>query len=242
MSIAVILVSPQGSGNLGSIARLMMNFGVSDLRIVDPRCELFCDESRMMSMKAYSILENAKVFSSLRDAQAGLHRSFALAMDAAEDRRPIKALPQFFQETFSEYSGDLRWGFVFGREDSGLTAEEIRLCDLQIQIPSEEAYPSLNISSAVALVLSQFYFLSQQLAPTALKKEGPKKEEEEVFFDGLEAMLKSIGFLHSPYPKQIMLDLRDIYHRANLSQRELRIFFGILSDLEWKLDKKFFRS
>lgn len=246
MSLAVLLVSPQGAGNLGSVARLMMNFGFSDLRIVQPRCEVICDESRKMSMKAFSILENANIYESLPEAQKDLHKTFALAMDAADDRRPIFNLPHFFKSNFSEYSSATNWGFVFGREDSGLTAEEIRLCDLQIQIPSEEAYPSLNLASAVALVLSQFYFLSNENslneASAISGRAVPKKEDEEIFFEGLEVMLKSIGFFSSNQPKQIMLDLRDVYHRANLNQRELRIFFGILADLEWRLEKKFFRN
>lgn len=248
MSASVILVSPKGSANVGSIARLMMNFGLRDLRIVDPRCELDNDEARMMSLKARSILQEARIFKNLSEAQQDLETSFAFSMVIADDGRPIVSSHEIFLKP--DYvdlfqNPDSKIAFVFGREDSGLTKEEINLCDLQVLIPSSEDYSSLNLSHSVAICLYSYSRCLNDIElkiPRRSESSRPQKIDEEIFFEGLEKALDELKFFSSKNPSHVMRDLKNLYHRGQASDRELRILFGIVAELEYRLGKKFFRS
>jgi len=248
MSATVILVSPKGSANVGSVARLMMNFGLRDLRIVEPRCELDNDEARMMSLKARPILQEAQIFSSLSEAQRDVHMSFAFSMVIADDGRPIVPSNEIFSEaryTNLLRSAESKIAFVFGREDSGLNKEEINLCDVQVLIPSSEDYPSLNLSHSVAICLYSYSRFLNDLdvkIPKRIEGGRPQKIDEEIFFEGLEKALDELKFFSSKNPSHVMRDLKNLYHRAQASDRELRILFGIVAELEYRLGKKFFRS
>jgi len=244
MKPVVILVSPQGDANVGGIARLMANFDLSDLRIINPRCDLKSDLCRMMSLKAYPILEKAKIFSSLESAQRDLRWSFAFsAIELGQRESPSYELPEFIRTKLSSISLEEAWAFVFGREDRGLEREELAFCDGRIRIPSSNDYDSLNLSSAVAVALSHWYASAQsKKQSTSSRSDRPKKEDEEIFFEGLTKFLEHIGFLNLKTSKHILLDLRDMYHRAEPRARDLRILFGILADLEYKFKKKFFRN
>jgi len=231
----VILVSPKGEANVGGIARLMGNFSLTDLRVVDPRCDLNGADVRKMSLQAYPLVERAQIFDDVVSAQADLKLSAALSMRPSSSRSPHCKLSKMFEnEAFSSFpfSAEFPWGFVFGREDSGLTNDELRLVDLQVEIPSHSEMPSLNIVSAVAITLFHWFEAIETCSkPSSLRTDKPLKADEDIFFDGLEKMLRDISFLKSSSPSHILEDLRDMYHRSNMSARDLRILFGILSDL-----------
>jgi len=246
MNISIVLVSPKGAANVGGVARLMANFGYEDLRIIEPRCDLSGDEARMMSLRAYPIIESAKIFTELSAAIED--KNFVLGFSAIEvgAQRPVISLNDLPREADLNNSEQTSLALVFGREDHGLHKEELRLCDRHVVIPTAEAYESLNLSSAVAIVLSQIFgLLSSDKARSFIRSEAdplPRKLDEEIFFEGLQAMLEHIGFLNLKTSKHLLLDLRDMYHRSNIRSRELRILFGIVADLEHKLNKKFFCS
>jgi len=231
----VILVSPKGAGNVGSVARLMANFELENLRIVDPRCDLYSDECRMMSLKAYPLIGGAKIFENLQAAQQDIRWSYAFSARDPSSTAPALSLPELVSSEVHSRGPEESYAFVFGREDNGLTADEIRLCDQQVWIPVEESYSSLNLSSAVGMALYSDYLSRSSTCskPNLLRK--PLKETEEVFFDRLTELLQQIGFLNPKTSWHILEDIRNLYHRAKVEERELRIIFGILSDLERSL-------
>lgn len=242
MNLSVILVSPQGPANVGSIARLMANFGFSDLRLVKPRCNHLGDEARMMSLKALPILQKARLFDTLQEAQADLEFTYAFSMIQSEDRRPVYKLQDCISQIQKEVGTQSKMGFIFGREDHGLEREEIRLSNAQVIIPSDEGYPSLNLSSSVAIALYGVYSQLSDNLNLQPSYAPPRKIDEDVFFEGFEKFVKFIGFLNPKTNAHIMNDFRDMYHRAKLSERELRILFGVVADLEYRFGTKFFKN
>lgn len=239
---AVILVSPQGGANVGGVARSMMNFGLDDLRIVQARCDLAGDDVKMMSLKAFALIQNAKLYDSLAEAQRDLSWSFAFSANAPQPGLPIIDLRSFSEEGLSRIESNANWAMVFGREERGLLREEISSCDTQVKIPVSEAYDSLNLSSAVAVAIYECYARSTLVLDTLPKKllTKPRKKDEEAFFVGLKNFLNEIGFTHCGSASEILIELQDMSHRARLSDRDLRILFGILADLEYRMQKKFF--
>jgi tRNA/rRNA methyltransferase len=155
----VILVGPQHPGNVGASARGAANFGCRDFRVVAPRCDIVCDEALSRALHAKPLLQNAKVFPDLRSALAGTSLSIGTTARTAKAvnhflRKPLDIRDAL--EPLTEVSGTVAW--VFGREDAGLSGEEVDLLDQLVTIPTAE-YWSLNLSHAVTLCLYEHFRL-----------------------------------------------------------------------------------
>lgn len=165
----IILVEPAGPLNIGSVARVMKNFGLSRLILVQPRCDPWVDPARQMAVHAQEILLGAIVAKSLSEALVGCHQ--VLATTGRSDRIPFPLVSprQVFGEMFAPHTpqqGDRPDGFelalVFGREDRGLTHAELTHAHQVLEIPTSDQYASLNLAQAVGVCC---YELFQSLYP-----------------------------------------------------------------------------
>jgi tRNA/rRNA methyltransferase len=150
MKIFFILVEPAIPGNIGASARAIKTMGFKRLRLVNPTDHLSA-EARMFAHASGEILENAEVFSNLKDALKDLDMSIATTAKkrtVREDYPGNAELPGIIR---SKGDAVKTIGIVFGREESGLSNDEIRLCHLVSNIPMKQSYPSLNLSQAVML-------------------------------------------------------------------------------------------
>lgn len=150
MKISFILVEPAVPGNVGAAARAIKTMGFSDLRLVNP-CDHLSEEARMLAHGSNEILEKAGVFNSLPQALENL--DLAVATTAKKRSARVQYLPVHELTGFLDGKGSSvqSAGIVFGREESGLTNDEIRMCDLVSSVPLAQAYPSLNLGQAVML-------------------------------------------------------------------------------------------
>ncbi|HEX2065906.1 MAG TPA: RNA methyltransferase, partial [Candidatus Thermoplasmatota archaeon] len=156
---AVILVGPQHPGNVGASARGAANFGCADFRIVAPECDVRSDEALSRALHAKGLLENAKVYPTLKKALEGTSLSIGTTARTARAvnhflRKPVDIRDAL--EPLAAFDGKVAW--VFGREDSGLTGAEVDLLDQLVTIPTAE-YWSLNLSHAVTLCLYEHFRL-----------------------------------------------------------------------------------
>ena len=150
MSICFILVKPGVPGNVGASARAIKTMGFSRLRLVNP-CDYLSTEGRMLAHASGEILENAEVFPGLDEAISDLDLSIATTSrtrDARVDYPSISDLPGMIRAKGKTVENT---GIVFGCEESGLSNDEIRMCDMVSTIPLKQAYPSLNLSQAVMI-------------------------------------------------------------------------------------------
>jgi len=154
--ISVVLVNPKYGGNVGSIARVMMNFDFKELRIVGSK-EILNKEAYMMAVHAKDILNNAKFYNTFEEAIKDLDFVVATSGARGGDRnlKRVPITPKDLASQLLTVKGNV--GIVFGREDDGLTNEELEKCDLLVSIPTSNLYPIMNLSHAVAVILYEIY-------------------------------------------------------------------------------------
>lgn len=227
--LVIILVEPQSPGNIGMVCRAMANFGCSQLRLVNP-CQHLHSEARKFAVSAAELLGQAEVYPDLASALADRQCAVAATRRSGKLRGELLDLTELPAQ-LSSYGEGGRIGLVFGREDSGLTTDEVALCSHAVSI-STAAYGSLNLAQAVIVFL---YELSRRQAlqlPTAPAAQLPLGELEPLFGQ-MQAVLERIAFLNPSAPAGVMNSLRRILQRANLDPRELELLRGMWSQIDW---------
>jgi len=223
-SFYVVLVEPKYSGNIGAVARAMMNFDVKHLSLVNP-CELD-NVCYARAMHATAILDNAKTFSSFSDAVHNLDYLVATSsVESKTDKRHLRnpVLLAEFSEKIFEVKGKV--GLIFGREDYGLFNEEIAACDIMLKIPTSESYPSLNLSHAVTIVLYSLY-LQRAFIPTRRRAMGTLEKQK--LYEFFSQLLDDIEYpAHKKEHTKIMV--KRIMGRAMPSKWEFHTLMGVLS-------------
>jgi tRNA/rRNA methyltransferase/tRNA (cytidine32/uridine32-2'-O)-methyltransferase len=234
-NISIIMVETSHPGNVGAAARAMMNMGLASLRLVNPQCQLDADAYARAS-GANQVLDAARSFPSLTDALADC----ALVVGTSARSRSLEwpALsPHGLALKLAGQPDDSRAAVVFGREDSGLTNAELQHCHYSVTIPTNPGFSSLNVASAIQVISYEIYNQLQagQARPAVRLSRADSAasgEQLEGFFDHLEQVLSSTGFIQQTNPRQMMKRLRRLFQRAEPTQNEVNILRGILSSVE----------
>jgi TrmH family RNA methyltransferase len=154
--ISIILIEPSKTQNVGSIARIMMNFGFHDLILVNPQVNLADPEIEIVARKAIDVVTHAQLtMNTLSDIRSNFQMLIATTARTGSDYN-LNRVAISPEVAFSEEMPHGKIGIVFGREQRGLTNEEIALCDLVLSIPTHPDYPVLNLSHALAIILYEF--------------------------------------------------------------------------------------
>ena len=229
----VVLVGPKFSGNIGAVARAMMNFDFDKLYLVNP-CTLD-DICYARAMHAGEILDNAEIFSTFEDAVRNMDYLVATSsIQYVKDKKHLRN-PVFLKD-FSEkiYEVDGNVGLVFGREDYGLFNEEIAACDIMLRIPTSESYLSLNLSHAVSLVL---YMLYSKREFTPKKRRDIGRVEKEKLYEFFSLLLEEVKYPeHKKENTEIMF--KRIMGRAMPSKWEYHTLMGVLGKAVEKIKNK----
>jgi tRNA/rRNA methyltransferase len=229
-NIRVIMVRPRGSGNIGSVARAMKNFGGAELAIVGTaRIQSFW--AKAMAVHGRDVLSEAQCYDTIRAAitdctlvvgttcRAGLYR--------AHSQSPREVAP-----SVAAAAKQGKVALVLGPEDHGLSNKDLEHCQLLIDIPSHPDYRSLNVAQAAVVCLYEFYLaaLESQADDTIQRAEA---ENIERLFDIMRHALLKIGFLDSENPEHMLLAFRRIFGRAGLEEKDVRILTGMFRQIEW---------
>ena len=226
MSLRIVLVEPREAGNVGAVARAMKNFGFEDLWIVGEHPQLL-PTAGWWASGAEDLLANARFAKTLQEAVADAH--LVVATTSSRGRTtPADFTPSTLAEKFT---ADQTLALVFGREDSGLTREEVVLCHRTAVIPTDETFPTMNLAQSVCVFCYELSRIeraeaARALAPAALV---------ERMHERLEALLLEVEFLHANNPARIYDEIRAIFGRAELDEREATILLGIVRQIEWAL-------
>ena len=234
---AIILVRPQLAVNIGMCARAMANFGLSDLRLVNPRegwprTGALRKGAYAAAAGAVHLLESARLFDTLEAAVADL--SFVWATTARERGQGKRILPPAVAmgETAQAFAAGESRGILYGPERTGLDNDEIALADALITFPVNPAYASLNLAQAVLLTGYEWFKASQgEILPFAAVERSPPAPREMVlsFFEFFEGELEKNGFFRPVTKRPIMQrNLRNIFHRMGLSEQDVRTLRGAL--------------
>lgn len=233
-NISIVLVEPQSPGNIGMVCRAMKNMGLSKLRIVKG-CDRFQPESLKFAVAARNLLEEAALFNDLKSAISDCTVTVATTRRHGKYRQEIISPEEVAAIIRNECAGSSKAAIVFGREDSGLTTEELSLCRWHATIPSSDDYGSLNLAQSVLLFCYELNRTGRTLE-TSRDIAMAKSEEIETFFEQLRFSMQKIGFLNEQNPDHIMRSLRRIYFRAALDSREVSILRGMLTQINWATD------
>ena len=237
-----MLVEPAGARNVGSVARLCANFGIGQLRLVAPRCDPHGAEARQMAVHGSAHLDQALIYPTLATALADCSRVVAatgrLEGHPLPLRPPGDALAWLLGKPGQSESGQEADGgvaLVFGREDRGLSNDELLQAGCLLHIPAAHIYPSLNLSHAVAVVLHHLWILrqgeggSQEIPTQPLAQRGAI----EAALTDAEALLLEVGFLLPHTAHARMAKLRALLQRAQLTENDLALLRGMVCQLRW---------
>ncbi len=231
-AVSVVLVEPQGALNIGSICRVMMNFGFADLRLVNPKADLLSKQARDMAVHAKMLLRKARLFGSLADALADRSICLGTTRRFGKYRQDFLA-PHEIPTLLTRHAPTVRTALVFGREDSGLTTAELDLCQYFVTIATDPALPSLNLAQAVTVCL---YELSrgQHVSQGQTVNNTPADNKTiENMYAHMRRTLVEADYLDSQNPDHILRTFRRIFGRAGLDEREVRILHGLWSRIDW---------
>ena len=231
--LAVVLVEPSGPLNVGSVARLCANFDVGELRLVAPRCDHLGEEARRMAVHGGWLLEQARLFPSLSAALADCCRVVATSGRRAGEPLPLQA-PEPALRWLAQARGPC--ALVFGREDRGLSNDELLQAGQLLTLGSGDAYTSLNLSHAAALVLHSLHCLGSSLEVGALPEPSDRQGLEAMLGDA-EALLLDVGFLHPHTAHARMAKLRGLLQRAQISTEEVALVRGMVRQLRWASER-----
>ncbi len=231
----VILVEPQLGENVGSAARAMGNFGLSRLRVVNPREGWPNEKARIFCAGADRILEDAQLFPDLRSALADV--SYAVATTARERgmAKPVNGADVVAQDAVVRLKAGEDVALVFGRERTGLYTEEVSLCDSILTLPVNPAFASLNLATAVAVTAYEWSKAATGNAlPFAMPERSPPADRVDLFafFDHLERELEEAAFFRSPEKApSTTRNIRNIFHRCELTKQDLATLHGMITAL-----------
>ncbi|WP_411871347.1 RNA methyltransferase [Vulcanococcus limneticus] len=266
--IVVVLVEPAGPLNVGGVARLCANFAIAELRLVAPRCDHLGEEAMRMAVHGGALLQRARLFPDLAAALADCRRVVASCGQVARDSLPLQspasalgwllagaALPSGEPPPPS--------ALVFGREDRGLSTDELLQAGQVLRIATGEAYASLNLAQAAAICLHELHQARLRQAqsegpgpPTPLPvpttvaapqggetradllEEPASRGAVEAMLQDAEDLLLAVGFLYPHTAHARMAKLRGLLQRAQIRDGEVALVRGMVRQLRWASQRR----
>ncbi len=231
--VRIVLVNTSHTGNIGSAARAMKTMGLSDLVLVDPVNPIDSHASALAA-GATDILGNCRTVATLEEAISDCQLVIGTSARSRTLSWPMVEPRECGQKLISE-AKNAPVALVFGRENSGLTNEELQQCNFHVCIPANPEYSSLNLAMAV-MTLSyevRMAFLESQAAPQVEEDDTayPSGEQMGLFYEHLERTLDETGFIIKKHPGQVMTKLKRLFNRARPEEQELNILRGMLSSI-----------
>ncbi len=236
----VVLVRPHYAGNLGATARVMRNFGLSDLVLVAPYCFPTDLEARRMARGGLDLLDSARTVPELGDALADCVYSFATSSLTAGVFRggTIGTAAEKMPELLAAAdTGPV--ALVFGPEPHGLSNEEIGRCHGMVHIPVDAEFGSLNLAQAVAICcyeLRKAWSRAENAArnqPEAPARTVAAFADQERMYEHLREALTAVGYLFGDKADSLMHGLRHLIGRAQPTHQEVKILHGLARQLLW---------
>ena len=231
---AVILDQPQLGENIGAVARAMANFGLSDLRLVNPRHGWPQERAWASASGAEWPLNAARVYDSVAAAVADLVRVYATTARPRELRLPVITPREAAAQLAAASSAGEAVGLLFGGERAGLETADIALCQAVVTIPVDPRFRSLNLAQAVILNAYEWRMTLATAPPANFRPPEPPADRAAMlgFYEHLERELEVAGFFHPPEKTGSMVqNLRSALGRAYFTDQEVRTMRGVITAL-----------
>jgi tRNA/rRNA methyltransferase len=233
---SIILVNPTLSQNIGAAARAMLNFDLTELRLVNPKAEWLNKEARSLAADADRVLENAQVFDTVEEAFKDIQLIYATTARPRDLNKEVITPNQAAQEIQANLNNNHKVGICFGSEKCGLDNDVIALCHKIITVPLNPSFTSINLAQSLVLV-SYEMFQARVSNPLGVKQwqlqdEIAPYDELLGLLQQLETELDKSGYFRADHKKPVMnRTLHNIFSRAQLSSQEVRSLRGVISSL-----------
>lgn len=233
----VVLVEPRIAANLGATARVMRNFGLDDLVLVNPEADPADREARRLSTQGEQILDRARIVADLGEAVADcVLVAGTSARLGGLVRRQSVGTPSEIMPRVAEAMASGPVALVFGREPSGLTDAEVTRCHFLIHIPTAPEYPALNLAQAVAICLYELYRAAENVEPRS--EAAASFAAQEQMFNHLRTALEAIHFLYGAKAESLMHALRHLLGRSRLTPMEVDLLHGLARQILWTANER----
>jgi len=221
--LVVVLVAPQMGENIGAVARAMGNFGTSELRIVNPRDGWPNAAAEAMAAHGLSIIKSAKVFDSLEEALADCTH-----VAAATARQRDMNKPHYTPKEWGTQPRTGKTALLFGRENNGLSNDEVALANAIVSVPVHADCPSINLAQSAAVLCYEWYQTEHQSLAYDAEPPAPQAELHN-FFNQLELKLDDSNFWKVEAKKDKMWrNLRNLFTRAEPTKQEIQSLHGVV--------------
>lgn len=245
-SPSVLLMAPQIPDNIGMVARAMGNFGLVDLRVIEPRDGWPSEKARAVASGAAAIIDGAGLYGDLGDAIGDLNWVCATTARQRDMRKPVLTPAQAAAEMHRRTAVGERCGMLFGRERNGLHSDEVADCDAVVMIPVKPDFASLNLAQAVLLLGYEWLkgtdeaslgrvttYESPLETGVYMNKERPATKRELLgLFEHLEAELDRLGFFNPSTRRNVVVrNVRNMLGRINATEQEVSTLRGIVATL-----------
>lgn len=239
--LRIVLVRPTGPANVGAVGRAMANMGLCDLVVVSPRHPLTHEDTVAYATHGHYVIEQARVVESVEEALQDCVRTYATSAKLGLYRRQ-SALP--VAQAAAEALEQARHGRIavaFGPENYGLYNRELLLFDRIVTIPTDDAFPVLNLAAAVTVVSYELRraYLSQQDAPPlpmAIENDLASDGRKQILFTKLFDALEQIDFFDRQAPDKLKYALRHLLGRLDMTVHEADVLIGMAQQIRWWVD------
>ena len=235
--VRFVLCETSHPGNIGAAARAIKTMGFSELVLVDPQ-DFPSPEADARASGAVDVLANARVVDTLAEAVTDCRIVFGSSARRRKMRWP-ELNPRECAQQSLEVAETGPVAIVFGTERSGLSNEQMDLCNALVYIPANPDYSSLNLASAVQLVAYELHFaLGEFQPPQEPEFPAASAADMELFYEHLKQVMVGSGFMDPDNPRQLERKLRRLFNRAHVDVNELGILRGILAAMDKRLDAR----
>ena len=233
-NINIVLVKTSHPGNIGSTARAMKTMGLKNLTLVQPK-NFPSDIAKAQAVGCVDILNNANITKVLKDALSSSKLAIGFSARARKSNIPSLSMNELM-ELLNEYDKE-NVSIVFGNEQSGLSNEELQLCNYLVSIPTDSAYTSLNLASSVQ-IFSYEYFKSCDIKPTYKKLQDLASHSSKlVLIEKFLSIMSDLDIITEKNKKSLIQNIHIIFNKTNFTENEANLYLGILTKIRKALKK-----
>ena len=237
--VKIILIETTNSGNIGSALRAMKTMNFSELVLVNPK-HFPSDEALAMSANASDLLDSVKVMTSLDEALEDTNFVVATSSRMRRVPWPCESLEEASPKII-KHSDTSKIAIMFGREDRGLTNDELQRSNLHLSIPANPEYPVLNLAMSVQVVCYQLYLdkMLQTQASQAHLWDVPMAKSNHIknLINHFISVAEQLEVYNKGNPRQIGARIKRLFTRVGLDEMEVNFLRGFLSSIEKKIEE-----
>ena len=233
--INIVLIETSHPGNIGSVARAMKTMGLKNLLLINPR-KFPSGDANALSGNAIDILEKAKVYTNLKNAIKDSTFVYATSARVRTIQWPTKNAQDAAEEIVKQVSANKKISIIFGREDRGLTNEELQIANTHIEIPANPEYPVLNIAMSAQIIC--YEILKASVDTTARDwHDYPEVDSEnlQMLIDHFIETATDIDVINPDNPKKIISRIKRMFTRLHPDEMETSFLRGFLSSIKKKI-------